>query len=76
MFRIEYLKLGLGTVILRFYLLMLIVIVAGFSGLPALGLLALPLFLSTVLGVTVKFGKEKKKIKIKEISKKEELQAA
>ena len=76
MVKIEYLKLGFGTVLLRYYLLMLIVIVAGFSGMPAIGLLALPVFLSTILGVTVTFGAEEKESRIKAMSKTEKRNAA
>ncbi len=43
-----------ANVLIRFYLMMAVVLVAGFTGFWALGLLALPLFLSAILG----FGKE------------------
>lgn len=49
--------LSLGTMLLRYYLMMLVVVVAGFSGMWWLSALALPIFLSTILGI--KFGKEK-----------------
>jgi hypothetical protein len=43
--------LGLGTMLLRYYLMMLVVVAAGFTGQWWLAVLALPIFLSTVLGV-------------------------
>ena len=46
--------LGLGTMLLRYYLMMLVVVAAGFIGQWWLAILALPIFLSTILGV--KFG--------------------
>lgn len=52
---VKFFNLHLGTVLLRFYLMMGIVIAAGFSGYWRAGLLALPLFLSIMLGMTFKF---------------------
>ena len=43
--------LNFGTVVLRFYLMMAVVITAGFTGLWLLGLLALPIFISIMMGV-------------------------
>ena len=43
--------LKIGTAVFRLYLMMLIVIVAGFSGVWAIAFLALPVFLFTLLGV-------------------------
>jgi len=76
MFRIEFLKLNLGAVIFRYYLLMMIVIAAGFLAMPALGLIALPVFLSAILGVSIKFGGEKEETQIKKLTKAEKLNAA
>jgi len=45
------------TVILRFYLMMAIVLLAFFSGYPAFAVLAVPVFLSGLAGVS--FKKEK-----------------
>ncbi len=47
-------SLTFGTMILRFYLMMAVVIVAGFTGYWLLGLLALPIFLSVLLGIGFK----------------------
>jgi hypothetical protein len=44
-------SLNFGTLILRFYLLMAIVIGAFFIGIPALALLALPVFFVSMMGV-------------------------
>jgi len=44
-------SLNFATLILRFYLLMAIVIGAFFIGIPALALLALPVFLISMMGV-------------------------
>ena len=50
---IKILNLGFAGVLLRFYLLMAVVILAGFTGFWALGLLALPIFVSALLGVSI-----------------------
>lgn len=44
-------NLSIASVILRFYFMMTIVIAAGFSGVWWVGLLALPIFLSIMLGI-------------------------
>lgn len=51
--------LGIGTVIARFYLMMGVILVAGFTGQWWLTILALPIFLSIMLGIS--FGKDEKK---------------
>ena len=50
--------LGLGTMLLRYYLMMLVVVIAGFTGMWWLSIFALPIFLSTIFGV--KFGEKVK----------------
>lgn len=45
-------ELSIATVILRFYLMMLVVIVAGFIGQWWLAILALPIFLSIMTGMS------------------------
>ncbi len=47
-------ELSFSGVIIRFYLMMGIIIAAGFSGYLILGLLALPLFLISLMGVSTK----------------------
>lgn len=43
-----------GKILIRFYLMMAVVLVAGFTGFWALGLLALPIFLTAILGIDKK----------------------
>ncbi len=64
MMKLEVLNLNLGKVIMRFYLMMAVVLLAGYTGVWALGLLALPIFLSAILGLrfTVPKGNEAKQI--------------
>ncbi|MFK7806265.1 MAG: hypothetical protein AB8F74_00560 [Saprospiraceae bacterium] len=69
MVRIECLKLGFGTMLLRYYLMMAIVVAAGFSGSWLLGILALPVFISTLLGMTLKFGKAEKATAVSHLPK-------
>lgn len=47
----KLLDLSITTLMLRFYLLMAIVIVAGFLGYWSLALLALPVFFSALMGI-------------------------
>ena len=49
----KLLNLSVTTLILRFYLLMAIVIGAGFSGYWAIALLALPVFFSALMGIKI-----------------------
>ena len=42
--------LSLGSMVLRYYLMMLIVIIAGFTGHWWIAVLAFPVFISTMLG--------------------------
>jgi hypothetical protein len=48
----KLLDLNITTLMLRFYLLMAIVIAAGFSGYWSLALLALPVFFSALMGIS------------------------
>ena len=48
---------SIGTVVLRFYLMMFVVIGSLFAGVPWLAVLAMPIFLSAMLGIS--FKKEK-----------------
>ena len=49
----KFLAIDLSTFLVRFYLMMMVVILAGFTGMWGLAFLALPIFLSAVLGVRV-----------------------
>jgi len=52
---VKFFNLNFGTVLLRFYLMMGVVIAAGFSGYWFFALLALPIFLSIMLGLSFRF---------------------
>jgi hypothetical protein len=47
----KFLQLNLTTLILRFYLLMAVVIIAFFAGIPWLSILALPILFSALMGI-------------------------
>ena len=53
MIKFEFLRLRIDKVILRFYLLMAIVLIGGFTGIWWIAMLALPVFLSTMLAVKI-----------------------
>lgn len=46
-----------GTIVLRYYLMMAVVVGAFFFDLPFLAILAIPIFLSAMMGVSLKAGK-------------------
>jgi len=50
----KYFNLNIGTMILRFYLMVMVVILAGFIGQWWLAFLAFPIFLSSMLGFAKK----------------------
>ena len=52
-------SLSIGTLIVRFYLMMAIIIGAIFAGMPWLALLALPVFLSAMMGISFSVNKAK-----------------
>jgi hypothetical protein len=47
----KFLRLPLDTLMFRYYLMMVVVLVAGFSQTWVIALLALPIFLSCLLGI-------------------------
>ncbi len=51
----KFFTLSLGTMLVRYYLMMACVVIALFIGQPLLALLAIPLFLSAVLGISFRF---------------------
>ena len=59
---VKFFNLNFGTVLLRFYLMMGVVIAAGFSGYWLVGLLALPIFLSIMLGISLNFSWFEKRV--------------
>ena len=60
--KISFFNVPFSQVIIRFYLMMLSVIVPFFIGVPALAILALPLFLSAMVGIKVEFKGKKEGI--------------
>jgi len=46
-------ELSLDKLLIRFYLIMLIIIVAGFTGLWWLAILSLPVFFTALMGMTI-----------------------
>ena len=50
-------KLDIAGLVLRFYLMMAVVLIGGFTGQWWIAIFALPIFLSAMMGITV--GKEK-----------------
>ncbi len=55
MLKTTFLAISLDTMIMRFYLMMALAIIGGFSGYWGIALLALPVFLSTILGVKIEW---------------------
>ncbi len=54
-------ELTLPSMVLRFYLMMAVVITAGFTGVWAIALLALPIFLSAMVGLSISSAANKPK---------------
>lgn len=52
--KLRFFELNFGSVLLRFYLMMAVIIIAGFSGHWLFAMLALPIFISIMLGVSFK----------------------
>ena len=46
-------QLSFDKLLVRFYLIMLLIIVAGFTGLWWLAILALPIFFTALMGITI-----------------------
>ena len=46
-------ELSFGALMIRFYLIMLVIIVAGFTGLWWLAILALPIFFTALMGMSL-----------------------
>ena len=57
MLRYEFFKLDFAGVLVRYYLLMTVVLVGGFSGQWWIGLLALPIFVSAITGLKISYQK-------------------
>lgn len=52
----KFFRLSLSTMMLRYYLMMAVIIVAGFTHVWVLAFLALPIFLSCLMGVRMTLG--------------------
>jgi len=59
MFQVKLFSLHWTTAIWRFYLLMAIALVAGFSGQYWIGVFVLPVFVSAILGMEIKWKSNK-----------------
>jgi hypothetical protein len=68
-------KLSFAGVVIRFYLMMAVVILAGFSGLWWLAILALPIFLSGIMAFKPNTGVKAKEAKFVQIEKAEKRKA-
>ena len=53
----KFFEASIGTIVSRFFLMMAVVIIAGFSGQWWLSILALPILLSAMTGVSFKTNK-------------------
>lgn len=53
--KITYLNLDFAMIVQRYYLMMAVVIIPFFLGLPFLALLAVPIFISCMLGMKIEF---------------------
>ena len=73
--KVNVLALSFATVVVRFYLVMAIIIAAGFLGQWWLALFALPVFISAVLGIAIQ-QKEKAVATVHRVSAKQQEKAA
>lgn len=61
---------------MRFYLLMAVVIIGLFAGIPALALLALPIFIITILGAEFSFEKKRINAQVTQLQPKNKMRQA
>ncbi len=75
MLKIEWLNLSFGSVIFRYYLMMAVVLIGGFTGYWGFALLAIPIFLSAILGLKIQYlpKENSKRIKQLPINKKQQV---
>ncbi|MFK8058431.1 MAG: hypothetical protein AB8F78_20060 [Saprospiraceae bacterium] len=52
--KMKLFELSLTGMIIRFYLMMTAILIAGFTGIWAIGLIALPIFMSALTGLEIK----------------------
>jgi len=55
MLRYEFFRLDFAGVLIRFYFLMAVVLIGGFSGLWWIALFALPIFISAITGLKISY---------------------
>ena len=58
----KYFKASFATVLIRFYIMIAVALIAGFASIPWLGILCVPIFLSAMLGVQFEFGTSNKTV--------------
>ena len=63
MIKIKAFSLSMGVVVQRFFLMMALIIVGVFSGMVWMTFLALPVFLSALMGVSIRLA-DRQKIKV------------
>ena len=63
--KILFFSLPFDKIILRFYLMMAVVVAAFFAGVPWLGLVAVPIFMSILMGIRVTKTTSQKRFTIK-----------
>ena len=73
---IQYFKLRLDTLLLRYYLMMAVILVGIFSGWIAIAFFGLPIFLSAMLGITFTVKKEAIRNQVKTLAPNRELKKA
>ena len=57
----KYYEASFATILIRFYLMIAVALIAGFANIPWLGILCIPIFLSAMLGVKFDPGTTNKK---------------
>lgn len=57
----KYYEASFATILIRFYLMIAVALIAGFANIPWLGVLCLPIFMSAMLGVKFDIGTTNKK---------------
>ena len=60
-------NISFSTLLVRFYLLMAVIIVAGFSGIWSIAFLSLPVFMSCLLGISFSWDRAKEQAPIGQI---------
>ena len=57
----KYFQASFANVLIRFYLMIAVALVAGFANIPWLGLLCIPIFLTAMMGIKFDRGTTNKK---------------